>query len=178
MVIDAQARPAVRAIGEIGLDYHYDFAPRDLQRELLALQVGIAAEHDRPVVIHAREAEQDVLDVLHAGPPGRVRGVFHCYTGDVTTVRQVLALGFYVGFGGIVTFPRGENVRDVLKTTPLDRMLIETDSPFLAPVPHRGKRNEPAWVAHVAKAVAKVIGVTRDEVAERTTTNFRELFRP
>ena len=173
-----EALPGIRAIGEVGLDYHYDFAPREVQRGVLAAQIGLAATRRLPVVIHAREAEADVIELLRSEGRGRIRGVFHCYTGDVPTVARVLDLDFYVGFGGIVTFPRGQNVRDVLARVPLDRVLVETDSPFLAPVPYRGSRNEPAWVVRVAEAVGEVLGLTRSAVAERTTKNFGVLFAP
>jgi TatD DNase family protein len=165
-----------RAVGEIGLDFHYDFAPPAVQREVLAAQAGLAAARGLPVVIHAREAEEEVLDLLQREGGGQLRGVFHCYTGDVPTVRRVLDLGFHVGIGGIVTFPRGENVRDIARFAPLDRLLVETDSPFLAPVPFRGKRNEPAWVAHVARTLADLLGLPPEAVAEQTTQNFTALF--
>jgi TatD DNase family protein len=169
-------RTGVCAVGEIGLDFHYRFAPPDVQRDVLAAQVELASQRGLPVVIHAREAERDVLDVIRASARGPIRGVFHCYTGDVGAVRQVLDAGFHIGIGGIVTFRRGENVRGLLSVVPLDRVLIETDSPFLAPVPYRGKRNEPAWVARVAEAVAGVVSLDAAIVADRTTRNFHELF--
>jgi TatD DNase family protein len=168
--------PAARAIGEIGLDFHYDVSPRNVQYAVLAAQVDLAARLDRPIVIHAREAEDEVLAVLREHGRGRLRGVFHCYTGDVPTATRVLDLGFHLGIGGIVTFPRGENVRSLLAHVPLDRVLLETDSPFLAPVPHRGKRNEPAWVARVAEVVASVVGRPLEAVAGRTTRTFEALF--
>jgi len=171
-----RARPGVCAIGEIGLDYHYDFAPPDVQRETLAAQVALAAERNLPVVIHARQAEADVVDVIREAGRGGVRGVFHCYTGDVATVGRVLDLGFWVGFGGILTFPGGQNVRDLLEYVPVDRVLIETDSPYLAPVPYRGQRNEPAWVVRVAERIGQVRGVGTEHVAAGTTRNFEDLF--
>ena len=166
----------VRAVGEIGLDYHYDFASPEAQRDVLAAQASLAAARDLPVVIHAREAEAEVLDLLQPEGAGRLRGVFHCYTGDVQTARRVLDLGFHVGVGGIVTFPRGDNVREVARFVPLDRVLVETDSPFLAPVPFRGRRNEPAWVAHVARTIGDLLGLAPEAVAEQTTRNFTTLF--
>jgi TatD DNase family protein len=172
------ATPGVRAIGEIGLDFHYDFAPPGLQREVLAAQVRLARARDLPVVVHAREAEGDVLDVLAAEGGAGLRGVFHCYTGDLDTARRVLDRGYYLGVGGIVTFPRGDNVRALLRVVPPDRLLVETDSPFLAPVPHRGRRNEPAWVVAVAERIAAETGETPEAVAARTAANFDALFGP
>lgn len=174
--LDATA--GVRAIGEIGLDFHYDFAPPDVQRAVLAAQVRLARLWALPVVIHAREAEREVLEILVGEGGGAVRGVFHCYTGDLETARRVIDYGFHVGVGGIVTFPRGDNVRALLGSVPADRVLIETDSPYLAPVPHRGRRNEPAWVRLVAARVAAETGTSPEVVAARTTANFEALFRP
>jgi TatD DNase family protein len=180
-VIDVVSRAldtveGARAIGEIGLDFHYDFAAPDVQRRVLAAQAALAAARDLPVVIHAREAEGEVLDLLQREGGGRLRGVFHCYTGDVPTARRVLDLGFHVGIGGIVTFPRGDNVREIARFVPLDRVLVETDSPFLAPVPFRGKRNEPAWVAHVARTIGDLLNLAPATVAEQATRNFTALF--
>jgi TatD DNase family protein len=169
-------RQNICAVGEIGLDYHYDFAPPEVQRDVLAAQVEFASRRNLPIVIHAREAEADVLDVVRAAARGPIRGVFHCYTGDAGTARRVLEAGFLVGIGGIVTFPQGENVRDLLTIVPLERVLVETDSPFLAPVPYRGKRNEPAWVVRVAETIAEVLDLDVGAVAGRTTQNFHGLF--
>jgi len=174
--IDSQ--PATRAVGEIGLDFHYDFAPRAAQEEVLASQVGLAAARGLPVVVHARLAEARTLEIIGAEGQGRVRGVFHCFTGDADLARAVVDAGFLVGVGGIVTFPRAAELRDVIRQVPLDRVLIETDSPFLAPVPHRGQRNEPAWVARVAETLAGMHRVPEGEIIERTSANFRGLFHP
>jgi TatD DNase family protein len=164
------------AIGEIGLDYHYDFAPRDVQHDVFAEQLALALERDLPVVIHAREADADVARVVAETGRGRSRGVFHCFTGDVSFARTVLDLGFHVSMAGIVTFPKAPELREVARFVPDDRLLIETDSPYLAPAPHRGKRNEPAWVVRVAEVVAAVRGTTRDAVAALTRRNFERLF--
>ena len=171
-----EAVPGARAIGEVGLDFHYDFAAPHVQRDVLAVQASLAAARDLPVVVHARQAEAEVLDVLQREGGGRLRGVFHCYTGDVPIATRVLDLGFHVGVGGIVTFPRGDNVREIARFVPLDRLLVETDSPFLAPVPFRGKRNEPAWVVHVARTIGDLLGLAPEAIAERTTRNFTALF--
>lgn len=166
--------PGLVALGEIGLDYHYDFAPRDVQREVFAAQLALARARDLPVVIHAREADEDVVALLRES--GQRRGVFHCFTGDEALARRALDLGFHVSLAGIVTFPKADALRAVAGLVPDDRLLVETDSPFLAPVPHRGTRNEPAWVVAVAEALARVRGVAAEVVAARTTANFSELF--
>jgi TatD DNase family protein len=169
---------SVRALGEMGLDYHYDFAPKEVQREVFASQVNLALERDLPIVIHTREADADTLAILRQFGSARLRGVFHCFTGDEALARAALDLGFHVSFSGIVTFPRAQALRDVAAFVPDDRLLIETDSPFLAPVPHRGKRNEPAWVAAVADALARIRAVTPAALIARTSSNFAGLFRP
>ena len=172
------ATPAARAVGEIGLDYHYDFSPRDVQQAVFRAQVRLARELDRPVVIHTREADDDTLAILRDEGGGRLRGVLHCFTGGDALADAGLALGFYVSLAGIVTFPKAAALRDTARRVPLDRLLVETDSPFLAPVPYRGKRNEPAYVARVVAALAEMHGVPPDRLAERTTANFHTLFRP
>ncbi|MBI3400126.1 MAG: TatD family hydrolase [Acidobacteria bacterium] len=170
--------PSVRAIGEIGLDYHYDFSPRDAQCAVFRAQVHVAREQKLPVVIHTREADVDTLAILHDAGGGEARGVLHCFTGTQELADAALDLGFYLSFAGIITFPKAGDLREVARRVPMDRLLTETDSPFLAPVPHRGKRNEPAWVAHVVEALAGLHDVAPQAMAERTTANFHELFRP
>ena len=172
------ATPDARAVGEIGLDYHYDFSPRDVQQAVFRAQVRLARERRLPIVIHTREADADTLAILRDEGGGEVRGVLHCFTGDRALAEAGLALGFYVSFAGILTFPKAEELRAVARVVPQDRLLIETDSPFLAPVPHRGKRNEPAWVPRVAETLAGLHGVAPEAMAERTTANFHALFRP
>jgi TatD DNase family protein len=166
----------VCGIGEIGLDYHYDFAPRDVQHEVFAAQLALAGRLERPVIIHTREATDDTFELLAAA--GGVRGVFHCFTGDAAMARRALDIGFFVSFSGIITFPKAEGIREAARLVPDDRLLVETDSPYLAPVPFRGKRNEPAHVAKVVDAVAGVRGTTPARVAERTSLNFSGLFGP
>jgi TatD DNase family protein len=160
------------AVGEIGLDYHYDFSPRDVQLAVFAAQVVLAVELDLPVVIHTREAPDDTQAVLRDVGAGKVRGVMHCFTGSLEEARQALDLGFFISIAGIVTFPRGENLREIARFVPVDRLLVETDAPFLAPVPHRGKRNEPAWVAKTLEAVAAVRGTTPEALAAQVADNF------
>ena len=161
------------AIGEIGLDYHYDFAPRAVQQGVFEAQVTLARALDRPVVIHTRDAMEDTLAVL-AGAGG-VQGVLHCFTGDVEEARQGLDLGFYVSLSGIVTFPKADALREVGRFIPADRLLVETDAPYLAPVPHRGARNEPAWVVETLAVLAAERAVPVEELAEQTTRNFSVL---
>lgn len=168
----------VRALGEIGLDYHYDFSPREVQIEVFRAQVELACEVDLPIVIHTREADEDTIRVLKEAGQGRVRGVFHCFTGTEALARAALELGFSLSFSGIATFPRAEALRDVLRLVPSDRVLIETDSPYLAPPPYRGKRNEPAWVARVADILAGALGEPVEAFRARTAENFTRLFGP
>jgi TatD DNase family protein len=164
------------AIGEVGLDYHYDFAPRDVQQAIFGRQVELACALDLPLVIHTREADADTLAVLRAAGGGRARGVLHCFTGDAALATEALAIGFHVSFSGIVTFPRADALREVAAALPHDRVLIETDSPYLAPVPFRGRRNEPAWVGRVAETLAQVWGMSVAEVERQTTATFDTLF--
>jgi TatD DNase family protein len=161
-------------VGEIGLDYHYDFAPREVQREIFAAQLAIAKQLGRPVIIHTREATDDTFEIL--AQASGVRGVFHCFTGDAAMARRALDIGFHVSFSGILTFPKAGSIREAAKLVPDDRLLAETDSPYLAPAPFRGKRNEPAYVARVVEALAAVRGATAAHVAERTSLNFDGLF--
>ncbi|MCX6539395.1 MAG: TatD family hydrolase [Acidobacteria bacterium] len=170
--------PLVRAIGEIGLDYHYTYAPRDVQIAVFSAQVALARERDLPVIIHTREADSDTIRVIEEIGQGCVRGVFHCFSGDRDLALKAIAMGFHVSFSGIVTFQKADRVREAAEVVPLDRLLVETDSPYLAPVPHRGKRNEPAWVVRVAEAVAAIHKVSPGELSEAVTRNYRDLFRP
>ena len=167
----------VRAVGEIGLDYHYDFSPRDVQRGVFAEQVALARELDLPVIIHTREAEDDTFDILRSEGRGEVRGVFHCFTGDAGMARRALDLGFLLSFAGILTFPKAASIREAAAMVPDDRLLAETDSPFLAPVPHRGKRNEPALVRRVIEMLALVRSSTVEAIDARITANFLALMR-
>jgi TatD DNase family protein len=169
---DLAQHPKVLAIGEIGLDYHYDFSPRDVQRAVFDRQLEIAALAAKPTVIHTREAWKDTMGQITALPHG---GIMHCFTGDAAQAQQALALGFHLSFGGVLTFPKAESVREAARITPEDRLLVETDCPYLAPVPHRGKRNEPAFVVETAKRLAQVRGTTIEAVADFTSRNFRSL---
>jgi TatD DNase family protein len=174
--IDAQ--PLARAIGEIGLDYHYDFAPREVQQQVFREQIRLAHQLKRPIVIHTREAEDDTFRILTEERASGIGGVFHCFTGDRDMARRALDIGFHLSLAGIVTFPRALELKEVARMVPLDRLLIETDSPFLAPVPHRGKRNEPAHVAHVADVIGELRHTSAEAVADATSANFVRLFAP
>jgi TatD DNase family protein len=165
------------AIGEIGLDFHYDHSPRPVQREAFRRQVRLAREVGLPVIIHTREADDETSALLEEEGAGEVGGVIHCFTGGHELARRALAIGFYVSFSGILAFPRAEVIQEVARTVPLDRLLVETDAPFLAPPPHRGKRNEPAFVVEVARKVAALRGIPLDEVGRAATANFQRLFR-
>jgi len=170
------ADPKVVAVGETGLDYYYDHSPRDVQRRVFAEFIHLARETGLPIVVHERDAAQDVADLLRAEGAGKLRGVIHCFTGNYEAACAYLDLGFYLSFAGIITFKNAEALRDVVRNVPLERILVETDSPYLTPVPHRGKRNEPAYVRYVAEVVARVNGLFLDEAARVTTDNVRKLF--
>ena len=167
---------AVRALGEVGLDYHYDFAPKELQQEVFRRQVALARQLNLPLVIHTREADIDTVEILRDEGNGEVTGVFHCFTGDVKLAEQALDLGFYISFSGIVTFRKANNVREAAKFVPANRMLIETDAPYLAPIPYRGKRNEPAWVQRVAEVLSEIRSETIQEISTHTSAAFTSLF--
>lgn len=166
------AEPEVIAVGECGLDYHYDHSPRDVQQVAFAAQIELANAADLPLVIHTREAWADTFAILgEVGTPRRT--VFHCFTGGPDEARRCLEIGAHLSFSGIVTFKRSDDVRGAAVLCPLDRLLVETDSPYLAPVPHRGKRNQPAWVGHVGAGIAELRGVSATSIAEAAwvTTN-------
>lgn len=159
-------------IGEIGLDYHYDFSPRAVQQAVLAAQIGVALEARRPVAIHTREAWVDTMAILRAEGRGQLRGVMHCFTEGLDELRDALDLGFFISMAGIVTFPKASALREVALAIPADRLLVETDAPFLAPVPHRGKRNEPAWVVETLGELARLRGVSASTLGEQVRANF------
>lgn len=165
------------AVGEVGLDYHYDHSPRDTQREVFASYVALARELGLPLVIHTRSAPADTLDLLRAERAADVGGVIHCFSEDLSFARQALDLGFYLSFSGIVTFKKATEIQEVAAWAPLERVLVETDSPYLAPVPYRGKTNEPAYVTHTARFVADLRGTPYEELCAATTANARALFR-
>jgi TatD DNase family protein len=177
------ANPDVLAVGEIGLDYYYDHSPRPQQKQAFAQQMEVAAAKRRPIIIHCRPSDgssnawDDTLEMIEtAWVQTNLGGILHCFTGEWEHARRALDCGFLISFAGNITFPRAENIREVAARVPLDRMLIETDAPFLAPLPYRGKRNEPAWVGRVADKLAEVRGVTAEQVASSTANNFFRFF--
>ena len=169
----------VIAWGEIGLDFHYNNSPRDVQMRVFGRQLSAAQEAGVPVIIHTREAENETIDILQNEYGGAQRaGVFHCFSGSKDLAHRALDLGFSLSFSGIVTFNRADDLREVAREVPPDRLLIETDCPFLTPVPYRGKRNEPGYVVEVARCLADLRGVPLEELARQTTDNFENLFDP
>jgi TatD DNase family protein len=164
------------AIGEIGLDYHYDFSPPDIQQQVFVAQVRLATELKLPVIVHTREATEDTFRILSQDGGGQVRGVFHCFTGDEVMAKAAVELGFHVSFAGILTFPRAVEIRQAARIVPPSLLLAETDSPYLAPVPFRGKRNEPAHVVRVFETLAEVRGEPLGLLSSRVTANFESLF--
>jgi len=168
----------VVAYGEIGLDYHYNHSSPKDQRERFREQIQLARELNLPVIIHTREAQDDTMTILKEEKASEIGGVFHCFSGDAWLAKDALDLGFHLSFSGILTFQNATMLRDIAKNTPLDRVLIETDCPYLTPVPHRGKRNEPAYVAHVAKQLAAIHPeLSLEQIGQRTTENAKRLFK-
>lgn len=173
----AQNRKVV-AYGEIGLDYHYNNSPPKDQRDRFREQIQLARELQLPIIIHTREAQEDTITILKEEKASDVGGVFHCFSGDAWLAKDALDLGFYLSFSGILTFQNATMLREIAKNAPLDRILIETDCPYLTPVPHRGKRNEPAYVAHVATQLASIHApLSVDHIARQTTENAKRLFK-
>ncbi|WP_462319781.1 TatD family hydrolase [Halochromatium sp.] len=170
------ADPAVVAIGETGLDYHYNDGDLDWQRQRFRVHIEAARSLDKPLIIHTRDAREDTIAVMREAGAEAAGGVMHCFTETWDMAKQALDLGFYISFSGILTFKNAESLRDVARAVPLERLLIETDSPYLAPVPHRGKKNEPRFVSHVAAQVAELRGLSVEAVAELTSKNFYRLF--
>jgi TatD DNase family protein len=169
--------PRVIAWGEIGLDFHYDHSPRDLQESVFRHQLGQARAAKKPIIIHCREAWTDCLNLLETDwRSSGLGGIFHCFTGTLEEARLGVEMGFLISFAGNVTYPKAQNLRDVAREIALDRLLVETDSPFLAPQPYRGRRNEPAHVAEVARTIGNVRDLPANQVAEMTSANFRRFF--
>ena len=169
------AHPQVVAVGEIGLDYYWSIDYKELQIRRFKEQIKIANQLDLPIIVHLRASKEDVLKILTENSVQK-RGVIHCFTEEVEDMNNFLQLGFYIGFGGIITFKNGQNVRDALMACPQDRILSETDAPYLAPVPKRGKKNEPAYVMHSAKEIATLLQIEKKDLAGKLSTNYKRLF--
>ncbi len=177
-LIELAKREKVVAWGEIGLDYFYDHSPREIQRDVFRRQIKVAKDLDLPVIIHSREADDETVEILteaYGETLGR-GGVMHCFGGTAAMAKAMLDIGFYISFAGNVTFKKAENLREAAKIVPLERLLIETDCPFLAPVPNRGKRNEPSFVIHTAQFLADFYGIELEKLAKHTTQNFLDFF--
>ena len=168
--------PRVVAVGETGLDYHYDYSPRDVQQAVFARFLALADDADRPVTLHIRDAHEDARRIYAAHPPRR-GGVVHCFTGTPADAAAWVALGLHVSFSGILTFKSAVDIQEAARQVPDDRILVETDCPYLAPIPYRGKRNEPAYVVHTAQKLADLRGISAEKVAELTSANAAALFR-
>jgi TatD DNase family protein len=175
-LITATAHPRVIAIGETGLDYYYDKSDRERQKTSFRSHIAAARATGLPLIVHTRDAEADTLALLKEAGEGRLTGVIHCFTASQAFAEEALALGFYISLSGIVTFKNARDLQDTAKTIPADRLLVETDAPYLAPVPMRGKTCEPAFVAHTARFLAELRGVSETELAATTTANFHTLF--
>jgi len=171
------SHPKVIAVGETGLDYYYNHSPHEVQRRVFTQFIHMARETGLPIVVHERDAAQEAAELLRSEGVRQLHGVIHCFTGNYQAACDYLDLGFYLSFTGILTFKNAEPLRDVVRKVPLERMLVETDSPFLTPVPHRGKRNEPAYVRLVAETVASVKNISVEHVARVTTENVQNLFK-
>ena len=176
VVESAIASTRACGVGEIGLDYHYDFSPRDVQQVVFRAQIQLARRLGLPIIIHTREAADDTIRILEE--EGADRGVFHCFTGDTAMAQRALDLGFHLSYAGILTFPKAAELREAARLTPRHRLLSETDAPYLAPVPYRGRRNEPAYVTRVVEALAELHGVPVPEMAGQIARNFSGLFDP
>lgn len=168
------ARPEIAAVGEAGLDYYYDHSPRAEQAEMFRRQCALAKALGKPLVVHVRDAHEDCDQILAA--EGVTRGVIHCFTGDTAAARRYLDRGFFLSLSGVVTYKKTEALQDAVRFAPLDRLMVETDTPFLAPVPYRGKKNEPSWVVETGKKVAELKGVPVEQVAAQTSANAAAMF--
>lgn len=171
----AAQNPKVKAIGEIGIDYHYEDLPRELQLKAFRMQMELAKELNLPVIVHEREAHEDGMKVVKEFP--EVKGVFHCYSGSAEMARQLVDLGWYIGFTGVLTFKNARKAIETAESIPLERIVLETDCPYMAPVPHRGKRNDPGYLCYMAQKLAEIRGVSLEEIQHITTENGKRLYR-
>lgn len=170
------SHPKVVAVGEMGLDYHWDKSPKDIQKTVFRRQISLAKEVNLPIIIHNRDATEDVVAILEEEGASEVGGIMHCFTGSIEIARKCMDLNFYISFGGPVTFKNAKKPKEVVKEIPLERLLIETDCPYLTPHPFRGKRNEPGYVKFIAEQIAELKGVSYAEIAEITTKNAKKVF--
>ncbi len=175
-IVKYTQNPKVVGIGETGLDYHYNNSPAADQQKVFATHIEAGLKADLPIIVHTREANDDTIRVIRDAGGGKSKGVMHCFSGDVDFAKASLDLGYYLSFSGIITFKKADDIREAVKYASIERILVETDAPWLAPVPHRGKRNEPSYVALTAQAVAQIKNISVEEVAEKTTENFFNLF--
>ena len=177
IIKNAARHEKVKAIGEIGLDYYYDDVPRDIQKKWFIRQIELAKELNLPIIVHDRESHQDTVDILKSTNAQTVGGVLHCFSGSREMAKEILGLGFYIAFGGTLTFKNARRAVEVAEYVPLDRILIETDSPYLAPVPERGKRNDSRLIKYVAQKLSEIKGVSIEEIEEITFNNAKKCFR-
>ncbi|WP_017754907.1 TatD family hydrolase [Calidifontibacillus oryziterrae] len=169
--------PKVVALGEMGLDYHWDKSPKDVQKDVFRKQIQLAKKVKLPIIIHNRDATQDIVEILKEEGAHEVGGIMHCFSGSVETAKECIDMNFYISFGGPVTFKNAKKPKEVAIEVPLEKLLIETDCPYLTPHPYRGKRNEPAFVKLVAQQIAELKGITYEELAKKTSENAKRLFR-
>ncbi|KEP28530.1 MULTISPECIES: TatD family hydrolase [Bacillus] len=174
---DLSQHEKVVAIGEMGLDYYWDKSPKDVQKEVFRRQIALAKEVNLPIVIHNRDATEDVVTILKEEGAAEVGGIMHCFTGSLETAKACMEMNFYISFGGPVTFKNAKKPKEVVKEIPSDKLLIETDCPYLTPVPFRGKRNEPSYVKYIAEQIAELREISFEELAELTTKNAKKVFR-
>ena len=172
----ATAHDKVVAVGEIGLDYHYDFSPREMQQDFFCEQCELAIELELPIIVHSREAAQDTFDIVSEYAQADLTGVIHSYTGNLEMAERYIDMGFYIGIGGMITFPDVKKILRTVKEIPLEKILLETDCPYLAPVPNRGKRNDSRNIPFIAAKIAELKGISVEEVAKVTTENVSRLF--
>ncbi|RFB10965.1 TatD family deoxyribonuclease [Bacillus sp. HNG] len=173
---ELSAHPKVVALGEMGLDYHWDKSPKDIQKEVFRKQIALAKKVRLPIIIHNREATADIIEILQEENASEVGGIMHCFTGSIEVAKQCIDMNFYISFGGPVTFKNAKKPKEVAAEIPLDRLLIETDCPYLTPHPFRGKRNEPSYVKYVAEQIAELKGVSFEEIAQKTSDNAMRFF--
>ncbi|HZK25988.1 MAG TPA: TatD family hydrolase [Thermoclostridium sp.] len=176
IIREMAAHKKVVAIGEIGLDYHYDFSPRDIQKQCFAAHIQLALQLNLPMIIHNRESHKDILDIIRAEKGFNAGGVFHCFTGSVEMAKEVLDMGFYIALGGAVTFKNAKRPVEVARYVPIDRLLVETDSPYMAPVPHRGKRNDSGYLNEIIQKISEIRNSDFDDIANKTAQNANKLF--